>query len=62
MVGLPPAASSAAIRGASSSARPDSLIPHVRTTRLTITDASPCSAIRRRRSGSTARVNISYIS
>ena len=34
------------MRGASSSARPDSLIPQVRTTRLVITAASPATSAR----------------
>ena len=47
IVGLP-TASSASMRRASRSASPDSLSPHVRSTRLTMTDVSP---ERRRRSG-----------
>ena len=50
------------MRGASSSASPDSLIPQVRTTRLMITAASPARSARLRRSGRTARVNISMSS
>ena len=47
------------MRGSSSSATRDSLSPHVRSTRLTITWRVPERAVR---SGSTARSSISFIS
>ncbi len=48
---------------ASASARPDSLMPQVRITRLAMTPVvSPRSAMRRTRSGTMARSNMSAIS
>ncbi len=57
-----PAASRASMRSCSDSARPDSLAPQVRRTRLAMTPSSPASAMRARRSGRMARSNISAIS
>ena len=55
--------SSWAMCAPSVSARPDSLIPQVRMTRLAMTPVlSPRSAIRRRRSGTMPRSNMSDIS
>ena len=59
IVGLPPAASNPATRGATRSARVDSARPHVRRTRDLIVARVPARAAR---SGSTARVTISCIS
>ena len=57
-VGLP-STSSSSMRGASSSARPDSVWPQVRSTRLRITALTPA---RRCRSGSTVPRSIVCIS
>ena len=57
-VGLP-VSSSASISGAKQLGEPDSLSPHVRSVRLTMTAVSPERA---RRSGRTARSTISFIS
>ena len=57
-VGLP-TSSKRSISDARVSARPDSLSPHVRKVRLTITAVSPD---RSRRSGMIARASISFIS
>jgi hypothetical protein len=57
-----PEPSSAATRSASASARPDSLAPQVRSTRLAMTPSSPASAMRARRSGRMPRSNMSIIS
>ena len=54
-----PAVSRSSITGSSRSLSPLSLSPHVRSVRLTMTDASP---LRRSRSGNTARASMSFIS
>ena len=57
-----PESCTASRRSWSVSARPDSLAPQVRSTRLAMTLSSPAAAMRARRSGRMPRSNISAIS
>ena len=57
-----PSSLSASKRSPTASARADSLAPHVRKTRLEITDVAPPARTRAMRSGRIARSNMSVIS